>query len=541
MLTVFKAKKIITMDPNYPAATHVAVKDGKILSVGSAEDVQGWGDYTLDETFADKVIMPGMVEGHCHLMAGAIWQFTYVGYQDRIDPDGQFWPGVKTIEEVQERLKEADAKLAEGEPLVAWGFDPIFLEGPRMTKSELDLVSTSRPMAVIHSNFHLMTVNSASLKLANYVADMGIDGIALGADGSPSGELQEMAAMFPIMRRLNINLRELGRASKSLRSFGQVCMRAGVTSAADLINDLPDEDVAEMTEVTSGRDYPIRLHSMLNAMSQSTEETRERALELRDKSTDKLILGGVKIVTDGSIQGFTARIRWPGHYNGAPNGIWNVAPKQLHELVDCLNAAGVQMHIHTNGDEAIEVALEALEAAKVKNNRPDVRHVLQHCQMADRAHFRKMKRLGVLANLFSNHIYYFGDKHSTMTIGPDRARRMDACRSASDMGVPYTIHSDAPVTPMAPLFTAWCAVNRITESGNILGEYEKISVPEALYAITLGAAYTLQMDHLIGSIEIGKWADFAVLEDDPETVDPMNLKDIKIWGTVLGGEKHQIP
>jgi len=540
-LTVFKAKKIITMNPANPVATHVAVQEGKILAAGTEAEIVGWGEHILDETFAEKIIMPGFIEGHCHLMAGGIWQFIYLGYQDRVDPDGKHWPGVKTLDDVLARLKEAEANLKEDEPLVAWGFDPIFLMDRRLDKNDLDSVSNTRSVAVVHSNFHLMTVNSAALKLANYVADMGVDGIALGDDGTPNGELQEMAAMFPIMRRLNINLRELGRSAGSITDFGKVCNRVGVTTAADLINDLPDEDVAVMTDLTDAKEYPIRLLSMLNGLAQTADETRERALELAMKSTDKLRLGGVKIVTDGSIQGFTARVRWPGHYNGAPNGIWNIVPEQLNELVSVLNEAGVQMHIHTNGDEAIEAALDALEIAKTKNNRPDLRHVLQHCQMADRAQFRKMSRLGVCANLFSNHLYYFGDKHYELTIGPERALRMDACQSAIDYDVTFTIHSDAPVTPMAPLFTAWCAVNRLTESGRVLGEYEKITVEEALEAITLGAASTLQMDHEVGSIEVGKWADFAVLEDDPLNVSPENLKDVRVWGTVLSGDLFKIP
>ena len=529
------------MNPARPHVTHVAVRNGKVFATGTLEEIAGWGNYTLDETFADKIIMPGLIEGHCHLMAGGIWKYNYVGYQDRVDPDGKPWPGVKTLEDVQARLKEAEAKLGPDEPLVAWGFDPIFLMDRRLDRNDLDAVSRNRPIAVVHSNFHLMTVNSTALSLANYVADMGVDGIALGADGTPNGELQEMAAMFPIMRRLGINLRELGRTRASIVDFGKVCNRVGVTTAADLINDLPDEDVEEMQDITAGADYPIRLLSLLNGLAQPADETRTRALELKPKSTDKLRLGGVKIVTDGSIQGFTARIRWPHHFNGAPNGIWNIVPEQLNTLVGMLHDAGIQMHIHTNGDEAIEAALEALQIAKTKNNRPDILHVLQHCQMADRAQFRKMKKLGVAANLFSNHIFYFGDKHYELTIGPDRALRMDACQSAIDYGVPFTIHSDAPVTPMAPLFTAWCAVNRLTESGRVLGEYEKISVAEALQAITLGAATTLQMDHEVGSIEVGKWADFAILEDDPETIGAENLKDVGIWGTVLAGNKYEIP
>jgi len=124
-------------------------------------------------------------------------------------------------------------------------------------------------------------------------------------------------------------------------------------------------------------------------------------------------------------------------------------------------------------------------------------------------------------------------------MGPDRAERIDACRSALDEGVALAIHSDAPVTPLAPLFTAWCAVNRVTPEGRLLGATERIRVDEALHAITLGAAYTLKLDHEIGSIECGKRADFAVLEDDPTAIDPMALKDVRVWGTVLSGRVFQ--
>jgi predicted amidohydrolase YtcJ len=146
-----------------------------------------------------------------------------------------------------------------------------------------------------------------------------------------------------------------------------------------------------------------------------------------------------------------------------------------------------------------------------------------------------MAAMDMCVNLFANHHFYWGDEHYRLTVGPERAERMNACRTALASGVPMAIHSDAPVTPLGPLFTAWEAVNRITASGRTQGEGEKISVAEALYAITIGAAYTLHLDHEIGSIEIGKKADLAVLEDDPTEVDPTELKDIKVWGTVQNG------
>jgi predicted amidohydrolase YtcJ len=198
-------------------------------------------------------------------------------------------------------------------------------------------------------------------------------------------------------------------------------------------------------------------------------------------------------------------------------------------------AQGVQIHTHTNGDEATEMVLDQLEAVLRTQPGPDHRFILQHCQLADAAQFRRMKALGMGVNLFANHHFYWGDQHRSVTVGPERAERMNACATALRTGVPFTIHSDAPVTPLGPLFTAWCAVNRRTATGHVLGADERIGVAEALHAITLGAAWTLHLDGEIGSIECGKRADFSVLEDDPMEVAPEALKDIPVWGTVQGG------
>ncbi len=127
-------------------------------------------------------------------------------------------------------------------------------------------------------------------------------------------------------------------------------------------------------------------------------------------------------------------------------------------------------------------------------------------------------------------------------MGPERAARLDATRTALQIGVPFAIHSDAPVTPLGPLFTAWCAVNRVSSSGRTLGrDTEALSVEQALAAVTIGAAYTLKLDGKVGSIECGKYADFAVLEDDPLEVAPDKLKDIAVWGTVVGGQVKKAP
>ncbi len=309
----------------------------------------------------------------------------------------------------------------------------------------------------------------------------------------------------------------------------------GVTTATDLLARFDKETLAAYQEVTSRQDFPLRIVPAMRIQEMPIKEGIAKIRELVQSNSDKLYFGLCKIIADGSIQGFTARLKWPGYYNGSPEGAWYIPPESLEKMIDTYHAEGMHLHIHTNGDEATEVTIGAFESALAKNPRSDHRHTLQHCQMAEEAHFRRMSKLGICVNLFANHIFYWGDQHLEQTMGPDRAARMDAAATAKRQGVKFSIHSDAPVTPLGPLFTAWCAVNRQTASGRILGEHEKISVEDALHAITIGAAYTIKLDHLVGSIECGKFADFAVLEEDPFLVEPDQLKDIKIWGTVVDG------
>ncbi|MFU8881586.1 MAG: amidohydrolase [Rhodobacterales bacterium] len=541
-ITVFRAKKIITMDQNRPEATHLAVLDGMILAVGDRSCADEWQavGHTLrhDDSLAGAVLMPGMVEGHAHMMAGAMWNFAYAGFHDRMDPQGKWWKGKPDLDAVVRDLSAYEKTLAPGQPLIGWGLDPIFFSGERLSRKHLDQISTDRPVAIMFSNFHLMCVNSAALDLAGYDRTTNAEGVVKGANGEPTGELQEMAAMFPVMRRVGMDFRGLSQTEPSIRSYGAVCMRAGVTTVTDLYSQMEDSDLVTLQAATGDAAFPARLVPVLGVAGSDPEQAAARARSLRAHSTDKLRLGAVKLMTDGSIQGWTARVKWPGYIGGQANGIWNMAPDEIHRMVAAMQAAGVQMHIHVNGDEASSVAIDAIAAAARSHPWPDARHVLQHCQLMGPDQFARCVELGICTNIFSNHIWYFGDQHIALTVGEDRAFRMNAARSALDAGVHVALHSDAPVTPLGPLFTAWCAVNRQTMTGRTMGAAQCITVAEALYAVTMGAAYTLHMDHEIGSIETGKRADFAILGDDPLTVEPMALRDVPVLGTVLDGVVH---
>ena len=528
------------MNPSRPTATHVAVREGRILATGSAEDLAGIAGAVLDDRFADKVLLPGFVEGHAHVMEGTLWQRTYVGAFDRRRPDGARVPGLTMVEQVSQRLKAASDAMDPGTLLYAWGYDPLHIRGPALTRHDLDQVSTTRPVMVHHASLHIINANSRLLELAGIDAGTNIQGVPKLADGTPTGEIQGIAGRLRIFRALGFNALSGALGADDLARFGAAAMLQGITTITDLHNDLPDKTV-ETYRRHATPDLPIRIVPALASASLPPEQGIAKIARLVPFNTPWLRFGLVKIVVDGSIQGFTARLRWPGYHNGAPNGLWYVAPDDLERIVRAYHEAGIQLHIHTNGDEATEAAIDAVEKALAAAPRADHRHTLQHCQMASAAQFRRMRALGMCVNLFANHLYFWGDAHHEQTMGPERAARLDAAATAARCGVPFAIHSDAPVTPLGPLFTAWCAVNRTTSSGRVLGPEEALDVGQALHAVTLGAAYTLKLDHLVGSIEVGKYADFAVLDEDPFDVLPRQLKDIRVWGTVSAGRVFEAP
>jgi predicted amidohydrolase YtcJ len=533
---VFQASRIVTMHRSQPVATHVAVRSGRILGVGGPELADAFGTATVDDRFRDNIIVPGFVEGHGHAADGLMWRNPYAGYFPRTAPDGSHHAGFRGIDEMIARLRQFEAAMTDPDrPLLAWGFDPIYFAGPRLTVTDLDAVSATRMVVVAHVSGHILNVNSVVLERAGFSPDSNLQGLVRDAAGQLTGELQGPA----VMGRANRVTGDAGLSREldvaALRDFAALTRRVGVTTSTDLANPLPDETVAAMQTFTAEENCPLRLVPALRAREYTVPDGIARIMALRRLNTERLHFGIAKLVVDGSIQGFTARLRWPGYHNGAPNGLWYVAPTELGGIVDAYHKAGIQLHIHTNGDEASELATEMIGRALTAHPRLDHRHTLQHCQMADEAIFRRMHAFGMCVNLFANHIYYWGEQHRALTVGPSRAQRMNACGTALATGVPLAIHSDTPVTPVDPLFTMWCAMNRLTAQDRVLGPDERITPQQALHAVTLGPAYTLHLDHLIGSIDVGKFADFAVLDRDPLTVEPTQIRDIKVLATVSGG------
>ena len=535
MITVYSARKIITMDHNRPEATHVAVRDGLVLAVGGPDCAAGWGESRLDDRFAGAVLMPGLVEAHAHVMAGGVLRHCHVGHYPRTGADGGTLPAATGNDAIVERLRAAAASLPTGAPVVGWGYDPASVAGPRLDRHSLDRVSTAHPVVVLHANVHVLSANTRALELTGIERLKDIEGACRASDGTLSGELQEFEAMFPVMGIAGIEFSDFSDEG-SLRDYARLARASGVTTIADLNSDLCEDEVGMLLGVTSEPAFPVRYAPVMAATGIDPELAAARALALRPRSTPKLHLGSVKLFTDGAIGARTAKLRPPGYLTGEDRGAWNMDMDDFRHSVRILHRAGVKVHVHANGDEASELSILAFEAAMLESPNPDLRHTLEHVQLAGVDQFKRMRALGLTANLFANHLHYFGDLHWTTFLGPDRASRMNACADAWRVfGGDFAIHSDAPVTPLAPMKTAWCAVNRLTASGRRLGESQRITVAQALSCITMGAAHVLKLDDRIGSIQCGKHADFCVLGEDPLAVDPADLADVPIVATVLGG------
>jgi len=257
-----------------------------------------------------------------------------------------------------------------------------------------------------------------------------------------------------------------------------------------------------------------------------------------DYNNDKVTMGAIKIVADGSIQGYTGYLSEPYYtpYQGDADyrGYPAMPRETLFEQVAALHEAGYQMAIHGNGDEAIEDILDAFEAAQRQYPVDDPRMILIHGQMAREDQIARMKDLGITPSFFTAHTWYWGDRHRDIFMGPKRAAQISPSKWALDHNLRFSSHLDTPVTPMLPLQAVWSQVFRITTGGDVLGPEQRIGVMDALRAVTIDAAWQVFQEDNRGSLDPGKYADLVVLRGNPLD-DPEAMRDLEVDRTVIGG------
>ncbi|MBU2645099.1 amidohydrolase [bacterium] len=542
--TIFTARKVITMVPEHPFATAVAVMDGRILGVGETGELEHWiknspyTPYRVDTTFRDKVLMPGLVDAHTHLEIQAmIYSGHFVAQIPWPRPEGGFYPVYPTKQAVLARLKELDRTLPPGEVLYGVAYDEN-KTGEFIHVSDLDAISGTRPILISNLVFHRFWANSCLLEKAGVRPGHIPDGVETDSDGKPNGTLIEgrgLIAVIPAVPEL-INFTEA-----KLRRILPLFTAAGNTTVCEAgfgaIN--MDQSLDVFRNLFGDPDVNLRVIALPWAL---TGQARFGSLEkflayTREHSADpmeKFRLGAIKLYADGSIISRTAYIGWPGYWDGSPQGGWQCEPAPLKEMLRQCHEAGFSTVTHTNSRPAIQAVLDGVAEAQTRRYRPDMRHRIEHCYNMTTAQLRQARNLGVAVQFFTPQIYYYGDAHLRLQ-GPNRAHQMTPAGAAERIGTSWGFHNDPPGTPQLPWIGAWSTVQRLTESGLVLGPEQRVSVETILRIMTLEHAYQLHLDHEVGSIEFGKKADFCVLEADPLAIDPMELRDMPVWGTVFGG------
>ncbi len=529
---------IVTLDKANPEAQAVATWRDKIVAIGSTAQLQKMGGpRTKIVDLGGKTLVPGLIEPHSHfILYGPI---ALIRVDLSSPPVGQ----IKNMKELVEALSKRASVTAKGGWVSGFGYDDTTLEENRHpTRYDLDKASADHPVFISHISGHFVSLNSKALLMAGINKDtpQPVGGVIRkdSKTGEPDGVLEEaaMLLLYSILPALTLDQR-VALLAESARQY----MKVGVTSCGDALVAGPGpvgaQDISAYQRTLAEGSLPIRINMMIEA----NFLLKQSGGFLTGFGDDRIKIGPAKIIGDGSIQGYTGWLTKPYHvpFKGdkAYCGYPFTQPEQLNPLVAELHKAGYQIAIHTNGDAAIDAAIEAFRLAQEAHPRTNCRHRLEHCQAVREDQLDKIAKMGITPSFFVSHTYYWGDRHRDIFLGPERGVRISPLKSALKRGIRFSIHSDCPVTPVSPLFCVFAAVNRLTSGGHVLGPEFRLTVEEALRAVTIDAAWQTFEEDIKGTIEVGKLADFTILDQNPLKIAPEQIRNIQVQGVIIGGKQ----
>ncbi len=532
--TIFVGDNIITMEDDLTPVSGVAVRGEEIVAVGDADRVLRYrGDRTRIVELGDRALLPGFVDSHGHFSATArLSDFVNlssppVGAAENIDD---------IVRLLQQRIAAVEAPA--GGWVVGYGYDDSLLAEKRHpTRDDLDAVSTEHPILLMHVSGHLAATNSLALRKLEINADTPNPkgGVIRRREGSrePNGIFEESAASTVLFGRLNQltgdRFVELTRdAATQYASYGITTVQDGAIIPADL-RILRDAATTEPYVVDIGT------YTYMTALSE--DDYRDFVSEVEYAGGVRQI--GVKFSLDGSPQGRTAWMTEP-YVEGPPGAKASYvaypttdAEYYVTRVADLIQR-DIPVLVHANGDAAIDLMIDGVAAAVEDSPKSNHRSVIIHAQLMRNDQLRRAAELGIVTSFFSAHPFFWGDWHR-VSFGEGRAQNISPTRWAIDNGVSFTLHNDAPIVPPDMMRLLWATVNRTTRSGYILGPDQRLTVNEALQAMTLGGAYQFFEEDRKGSLRVGKQADLVILDANPLRINPAELKDIQIVETFSRG------
>jgi predicted amidohydrolase YtcJ len=545
MLTLFKARSVITMNESLPRGSAVLVRDGIILEVGEEANMAPWlrdQDYVIDEQFADKIICPGFIDPHLHpSMAAVLLPMEFITAMRWKLPWGVVEP-VTTEAAFDQRMAKLVAEKDPEQPLFIWGYHQLWHGA--MSKARIESIAGQRPTVVWHRSFHELYMNSAAMEMVGVVAADIKPGMQIDIE---HGHFYEGGLGYAI-NRLNPWILAPEKYAAGLQRLKQVVHYGGHTTIGDLATGMFNfsAEAEALSQHLEGNSVPFRTRlvahgTVLTKGGVPPTEGPELAEALLQRNSHRLQFGRhIKLFSDGAFFSQLAQLQEPGYIDGH-HGEWLTTPEILEQHIRAYWHAGYQIHVHVTGDLGLQLTLDILQ--KMQDEKPRFNHgfTFEHFGFSTPEQIRQIKALGAQVSANVYYLHELSDSYSQSGIGYERASQMARLGSCFDAGINTTVHSDFTMAPAEPLNSMWVAVNRVNHDGDVMGATECLTPYQALQAITINAAHVIGMADITGSIRSGKRADFTVLDQDPLTCDPMTLRDIGICATVFEGKVFPLP
>ena len=529
-IKVYHNGNILTMK-GYEAsyAKAIEVRDNTIMKVAYTEEDK---KSLINNVYAEivdlkgKTLMPSFIDAHSHMVRFAQSLTT-------VDLTGS----TNMLEIAQKITNYIEVnKLKPDAWVVGFGYDNNLLPNKKNPdRDDLDKISTTHPIFITHASGHVGAMNSKALEefgVNENTPDIPGGVIARYPNSrKPTGYMEEAAFMhYAQSIKFSFTDEDL---MNFINQAEDVYLGYGITTAQDAL--ISTAEFPLINNMITNNRFRIDVIGFVDLKnSYSLAKTNSNMI---GNYSNRFKIGGYKIFLDGSPQAKTAWLEQP--YVSGParyRGYGIYSNSDVEKFVETALDDKMQLQAHCNGDAAADQYINAFSNVMIKRNTTNnYRAVLVHSQIIREEQYTSMSNLNIIPSIFVAHVYYWGDVHLA-NLGMERASQISASKTALNNNLAFTYHQDTPVIKPNMLETIWCAVNRITRDGVLLGENQKVTPYEALKAITINAAYQNKEEDIKGTIEEGKLADLVILSDNPITCDPMTIKDIEVLETIKEGK-----
>ena len=542
-IKILTAKEVVTLES--VAGNAVAMLNDKIVGVGNLETLTSTlkgkypeHDIEVDTQFEHQVFVPGFINQHDHpWLAALTLSSNVVSFEDWVLPH-RTYPKASTQSEYRHQLaKLVSEHQNKNELFLSWGYHKLW-HGP-LTRDILDGINNDIPIAVWQRSVHEFIVNTKALELFE-IDQAFIDGLTPQQRSQTSlanGHFWELG-LQALSGSLFKHIVKPKPYLESLEMVKNYWHSAGTTLVVEP-GGLVNKNLSIMqNHVFASNDNPFHMDYIVDGKTmalQHMDELFEKTQEVQTwgDGMSRFLPKQIKLFSDGAV--FSQLMQMSEGYTDGHHGEWIMEPALFKSAFEKYWDAGYQIHVHQNGDAGLDLVLDTLEENLKRNPRNDHRTVIVHFSYSREDQVKRLNALGAIVSVNPYYPVALAEMYSDVGVGAERSHAMVRLGDLNQHQVNYSLHSDMPMAPGQPLYLMWCAVNRISINGNVIGADQSITAEQALKAVTINAAYSMQLEKEIGSLKTGKTANITILKQNPLTVPTGTIKDIEVVATVHEG------